>query len=150
MIRYEYLDAFTIDTIVPLYEKMILENVSADARLKSYCNDKNNYKKLLSYSLNREDDLFLLIYEYNSLIGFIDSTRILKDEYEWYIKSVYFIPEYRNEDVFKKTIEYLEKIVKEKGIMIITNSALINDESANRIWRNCGYQIEGVVRKKVI
>lgn len=150
MIKYCFLEATTINLVIPLYEKMINENAAFDNRLDDYQNKKIDLHNMLLFSLNREDDLFMLVYKSNHLIGFIDSAKILCDQYEWFIKSVYFLPSYRNEILFQNFIQFLENIIKGKGITVIKNNALMNGRIANSIWEKCGYKIEGGFRKKFL
>ncbi len=150
MLELKQLSICNYTSAVELYRKMIEENRVFDERLRNLDTDDKSIRKLLQYSYDTENNLFFLAYQRNSAVGFIDSTRVTKDNGpdEWYIKAVYLAPEYRSSKNFEFMVYKTEKLVRQKGVKNIFSNALMENNEANTLWENLGYTIESDKRTK--
>lgn len=150
MFEIKLLSICDFDEAVELYKRMVLENKQFDRRLAGVEVDDRTIRNILQFSFDIENDLFYLAFFRNEPIGFIDSTRLVaedKDD-EWYIKSVYLDPEYRDSDFFEKLVEKVEREVRQRGIKVIFSNALIDNREINTLWEGIGYTLRDGRRVK--
>lgn len=152
MLELRQLSICNCDGAVDLYRKMIEENRKKDIRLASIKTDDRSIRNLLQYSFDTENNLFFVACSRNVPVGFIDSTLVLKagSGGEWYIKSVYLVPEYRDPKSFAAMVYRVEKEAKRKKIALVFSNALMQSNEVNTLWENIGYTLEQDRRVKVL
>jgi len=152
MLELRQLSICNCDDAVELYRKMIEENRKKDIRLTNIGTDDRSMRNLLQYSFDTENNLFFIAYNRNIPVGFIDSTRVVREglKAEWYIKSVYLLGEYRDPKSFASLVYKIEKIVKLKNIRSVFSNALMQSNEINTMWEHIGYTVEQEKRVKFL
>ncbi len=152
MLELKQLSICNCDDAVALYRLMIEENRRKDVRLAGLTTDDRSMRNLLQYSFDTENNLFFVAYNRNIPVGFIDSTRVVREglKAEWYIKSVYLLPEYRDPRSFSALVYKIEKLAKQKQIPSVFSNALMQSNEINTMWEHIGYTVEQDKRIKFL
>ncbi len=152
MLELRQLSICNCDDAVALYRMMIEENKKKDIRLANIPTDDRSMRNLLQYSFDVENNLFFVAYARNIPVGFIDSARVFREGIrdEWYIKSVYLFPEYRDSRSFSAMVYKIEKLVKLKKIGSVFSNALMQNMEINSLWEHIGYMNEQDRRVKFL
>lgn len=150
MAEYRLLDSSLLGDAVPLYRSMVRDNARADERLALIATDDPSLRRLLGFSLDPDEDLFLLAYEKGRAVGFVDCSKIRREggEPAWFVKSIYLEEAFRGAEAFASLMGELEASVRERGGREMLSSALLGDPEADALWKGIGYAREGSVRVK--
>lgn len=143
MYEVKPLSICNLDEVVALYRRKVDEDASRDPHVGRAGVDERAIRNLLQYRFDIENDVFLVSFQRERAVGFVDSVRAPGDgiEASWYVKAAYLDPECRDEGHFESLVRVLEREVRRRGVgTVYANRSA--DESADALWEGAGYEAE--------
>jgi len=133
-----------IDEAVELYRAMLNSSSRSAESLAHLADDDRAIRNLFQLSFDIDNALCFVLYFHNTPIGFIDSSRLMRDgEFdEWYIKALYVLPEYRTAILFEQLLHRVEREAIALGVHIIRAAVYPPDMQNLLFWEGAGYQVE--------
>ncbi len=133
-----------IDETVELYRAMLNSAPHSGESLAHLAGDDRSIRNLLQLSFDIDNALFFVLYFHNTPIGFIDSSRVIRENGsdEWYIKALFLLPEYRIITFFEQLVHRVEREAESLGLHTIRAAVYPPDMQNRLLWEGAGYQVE--------
>lgn len=150
MLDIQPLSVCNLDEVVDLYYRMLIESREYENKEKDIKILDREIRNILQYRFDFENTLFFVGYLRNKAVGFIDSTRLIVENRrdEWYIKTVYLKPDFREINNYRQLVYKVEKEAKLLNVTAFFSNESIEDSELNAIWEELGYTLADNRRTK--